>query len=122
MAVYCVCLLQYGQQLAIRVPSRISDQKVLILLSLAWLPVSMAALLIPGDPFFKLLYLVVFYLMNAYPSAIGLITHRRFIEEQECKRFRRNVDGWLAEWECEETDTDLEDDWNAILKGHEEDK
>ena len=120
LAVYIFGLFRYGQTLAEKVPYRMSDRKALILLSAAWFPISSLALLIPGGPFFKLLYWVVVYLMNAYPSAVGLISRRQYLLDQRCKRNRRNVDEWLAVWECEETKGILEDDWKAILQGGED--
>ncbi len=120
LALYEFGMFRYGQGLAERVPTRISDRNVLIVISLAWLPVTSIVLLLPGDPFFKVLLWVIVYLMNAYPSAVGLISRRQYLEDQEVKRHRRNVDVWLADWECKDAEATSEDDWKAILQSGED--
>jgi hypothetical protein len=55
----------------------------------------------PWDPFLKLGISMAFYLLNAYPMAVGYGAALEGVREQAKRRFRKNVDDWLGEWECE---------------------
>ncbi len=70
---------------------------------LGWAPITMAALSLPLAPPLKAAAVAVLYLLHAPPMAIGYWGGRTASRDESEKRWSKNVDDWLGDWECRPT-------------------
>lgn len=68
-----------------------------------WWPLSIWPLFLDWNPFAKIGASLMFYILNAYPMSIGFGMTMRARQEEAARRYHKNVDDWLANWECEES-------------------
>jgi hypothetical protein len=73
----------------------------ILFIALVCQPFSFWPYLTDWHAFMKLGIAMAFFLLNAYPTAIGYGAAVEMSKEQSKRRFRKNVDDWLGEWECE---------------------
>lgn len=66
-----------------------------------WAPISLWPIMADWNPFAKLGTAMVFFILHAYPMGIGFAVTYRAREQELARRFRKNVDDWLGEWEGE---------------------
>lgn len=120
LAIYAFGMYRLGVHCAHRFPRAWSAARGMTMICLAWLAVGGAILFIPGHPLVLLTGFISAFSVSAYPQCIGYAAGRYFRDEEEHKRYSRNVDKWLSEWEYrdEESDNefnlaDLDSDWNS---------
>lgn len=70
-------------------------------IAVVWWPLSLWPLFLDWNPFAKMGVALMFYILNAYPMSIGFGTAMRTRQEEASRRFHKNVDDWLAHWECD---------------------
>ncbi len=102
MAAYAYNLFQVGVGMA---QKRLWHDDVWICarrICLRCTPLLATGVLIPVHPIFRVGISVIVYLLHAHPLCVGYWSERVKIEKAERLRFKKNVDDWLAEWECQE--------------------
>jgi hypothetical protein len=75
-----------------------------------WAPISLWPFLADWNTFLKAGVSMGFFILNAYPMCIGYGTARELRRAESKRRFRKNVDDWLGEWECEPATHGLDDE------------
>jgi hypothetical protein len=104
MAIYVYGLYKLGNLIADRLPLSINFNVAIIVICIAWIPLSSFVLLFPGPTIVVLASYIAVVLTNAYPVCIGFAAGRFFMEQASKKRFSKNVDDWLSEWESQRGD------------------
>lgn len=70
-------------------------------IALGWGPISIWPFLTDWDIFLKMGIAMGFYFLGACPTAMGFGAAVEVRHAQAKRRFTKNVDDWLGEWECE---------------------
>ena len=84
-----------------------------LLLAVAWIPVSFFGFLLPIDPFMKAACALSLYLVHAQPCCLGYWGGRLARQIEHERRWRKNIDDWLGEWECEPSKLSRDEpNWN----------
>ncbi len=69
-------------------------------LAVLWIAPSMLAWLLPLVPVMKLAAALAFYVLHAQPFCFGYLAERLLRIRTAERRWSKNADDWLAEWEC----------------------
>lgn len=69
------------------------------------LPILALGPIIPVHPIYQVCISMCVYIFHAQPLCVGYWSERIRLEKAEELRFKKNVDDWLSEWECRETNT-----------------
>ena len=101
LTLYVFGLYKWGFVLAMRAKNLRPMWQGILAIALAWGPVSLWTFLIDWSPFLKVGFAMATYLLHAYPMSVGFGTATGLREAEAKRRFRKNVDDWLGEWECE---------------------
>lgn len=101
LSLYIYAAYLGGQTIARRAPVGKPVWLGIAKIATFWWPVSLWPLFLDWNPFAKLGAAVVFFILNAYPMGIGFGVTLRARQEEATRRFQKNVDDWLANWECE---------------------
>lgn len=84
--------------------------KGLVLIGLGPWPISLWPFLIDWDPFLQAGVALSFYVAIAFPLATGYGAAKDLFDRESRRRWRKNADDWLGEWECEPAPVSSEDD------------
>ena len=109
MGLYVFGFYRWGQGLGERSPVNRALWRGIVAIALAWAPVSLWPYFTDWHAFIQIAISIAFYLLNAYPMAVGYGAALEVRREQARRRFRKNADDWLGAWECEPA-THLSDD------------
>ena len=101
ITLYVFGLFKWGYRLAMGTKTLRPMWQGILAIALAWGPVSLWPVLIDWSPFLKVGFSMAFYLLGAYPMSVGFGTGTELRKAEAKRRFRKNVDDWLGEWECE---------------------
>lgn len=113
---YMWLMFKLGAHFAERVRTSIPLHIGVAYICAGWVVPSSLALLVPMSPFMRCVMYLAAYLLNTYPTVLGFASARHFRIERDQARFQKNVDDWLADWECREMESLTEDDLQALLK------
>lgn len=105
LAVYAYGLHQIGMTLAHRQKWQDEIWKCARRIYLWCLPLLGLGFLFPIHPVLQVGVSVIAYILHAHPLSVGYWSARERLESEDRLRFRKNVDDWLGEWECRETNT-----------------
>lgn len=101
---YVFLLYRLGNQLARRIPPTVAFNLAIAAICSAWIPISFLIFACPIDRTTALGLFIGLFLLNSYPTCIGFAAERILTRVDSEKRFSKNVDDWLSQWECRETD------------------
>lgn len=112
---FVYALYRLGVEFAKVAPRTWRLQHGILAICLAWAPIAAFALLLPAPAMMTFSMFFGIMSVGAYPCCIGFTAGRYFREKEENRQYSRNVDRWLADWECEpdeelaHMDVDLKD-------------
>lgn len=106
---------QFGRGLFDRLGATKCARFAIPLICAFWTPVFLIGQLVPGSGFSKGTVGLMLFLLNAYPSVIGFAARKSQFEVDSNRRFQKNVDDWLGQWEHGDSNADL------LLKGNDDD-
>lgn len=99
---YTFVLYRLGRILAEHLGSRLSPTLGAVLIGVAWLPVSLLALVVPVGPIVQIGLAICLYVVHAQPTCVGFWAGRALDRMESERRWTKNADDWLADWECRE--------------------
>lgn len=91
-----------GRWLASRTGKSLGPVAGVVLIALLWLPVSLLALLVDEGPIVQLGIAISVYAVFAQPTCIGYWAGKKLDRMESERRWHKNADDWLAEWEYHE--------------------
>lgn len=112
---YLWLMFKLGSHIASRTPTSVPLQAGVAGICAAWIVPTAVGLLVPVSPFMKCAMYLTLYLLHAYPTVIGFASARHIRIMEDRARFRKNVDDWLADWECREMESLTEDEIQLLL-------
>jgi hypothetical protein len=77
------------------------------MIGVALIPLPVLTAFLGIDPFMKVAAVISVYLVHAQPIGIGFWAGRELRRINDEKKWRRNVDNWLGEWECQASEEEL---------------
>jgi len=107
LGAYAYALYLFGRWLARRRRWKASPKLATSLLAVAWVPVAVPAAFLPMDPFIKTALVISLYILHAQPCCVGYWAGREIRKRESERRWNRNVDFWLSEWECRPSEEEL---------------
>ncbi|MBX3117732.1 MAG: hypothetical protein KF784_01605 [Fimbriimonadaceae bacterium] len=105
LAVYAYCLHQIGMTLAHRQKWQGEVWRAASRIYFWCLPILGLGFFFSVSTVLQIGISVIAYILHAHPLSVGYWSERERIESAAKLRFRKNVDDWLGEWECQETNT-----------------
>lgn len=99
---YSFLLYRLGRSLARLDGLGISAIAGTILTAILALPIAALALVFPFDPVVQLGIAVSLYYLHAQPLCVGFWAGRETRRLEHERRWSKNADDWLGEWECRE--------------------
>lgn len=116
LCAYMWLIFRLGGCFADRVSTSVPLQLGIAVICVAWIGPSSVGLLVPMSPFMKCAVYIAVYLLNTFPTVVGYASARHFRIERDRARFNKNVDDWLADWECGELESMTEDELQTLLR------
>lgn len=101
---YVYLLYKLGNRLARRIPATVSTHLAIAAICSVWIPVSFFVFACPIDRTTALGLFIGLFLLNSYATSIGFAAERILTRMDSDKRFSKNVDDWLSQWESRESD------------------
>lgn len=93
---------KFGVRLSEILPRKFTLRAAMGLMSVGFLPTAIVGFFIPVHPILQIGIFVAVLIFQLNPCAIGFWAGRHFREEEEQKRYKKNVDLWTSEWECKD--------------------
>ena len=110
LGAYMYFAYRLGLWLGHRAPPTRSISRGLALIAACCQPISLWPFLTDWDAFLKVGIALAFYVLNAFPISVAYGSAVELQREHAKRRFRKNVDDWLGEWECEPAHHSLDDE------------
>lgn len=107
---YVFYLYRFGMRIGERAPLNRPMWMGIVGIALAWPPLCVWPYFTDWHIFMQIAISMAFYLLSAYPMAVGFGAAIEVRREQSKRRYRKNVDDWLGEWECEPAGHAADDD------------
>jgi hypothetical protein len=100
LAAYLYAGYRFGVRMGERAPAGRRLWQGAAGFALVWAPLSSWPFLAGWNPFLATGAAMAFFLLHAYPMSIGYGVALDARAKEASRRFRKNVDDWLGEWEC----------------------
>lgn len=122
LCLYMWGIFRLGQWAARRSNLQVPMSMGVAFVGLTWFPPSFAGFLVPVDDYLRGAICLLLFLLHAYPCSVGYATERQTRELADRKRYRKNVDDWLSEWECREMESLTNEDIEHLLQSNDDDR
>lgn len=76
------------------------------------LVVTLGVLALPVESFFRIVLAICLVFIHTQPTCVGYYAGVEMRRIEDSKRFAKNVDDWLADWECGSIGTSHDDSGN----------
>jgi hypothetical protein len=100
LSAYAYLWFRFGNWMGLRARSRGSLGWSTARFALAWIPVGIPALFLPADVYVRSAGALCLFVLHAQPACLGYYSGRLTAKQERDRRWNKNADDWLAEWEC----------------------
>lgn len=97
---YIYLLFSLGRWLASIREDKITLTQGIFAIALGWIPFCALVSLLPLDPLMRIAAVLSTYILHAQPTIVGFWSAWEEFRNAAENRWQKNVDDWLAEWEC----------------------
>ncbi|MBI5706615.1 MAG: hypothetical protein HZC36_06460 [Armatimonadetes bacterium] len=99
---YTFVLYRFGRRLCDRTPQRWPQWLVMAAIGLFSLAVGLLGWFAPGGPFAQIATGICLTVLHCQSICVGFYAGREVRHQEDSRRWFKNTDDWLAEWECRE--------------------